>query len=157
MALKNQLFVYGTLRRGQPRRHLLEGAVLLSESVVLYGVKLYYLPSAGFPAIMADAGASPYNYVKGELWSIDSKQLEKIDEAERFFFDDTENSLFIRRIVMVTLLGGERTSAWCYFLNPENQTVFQEATNNCLHIESGDFVEWLGNASLETAVWSPFG
>ncbi len=70
------LFVYGTLKRGEPLHYLLEGARFLGEGHVR-GYALYHLGE--YPAVRP---ASETSLVWGEVYEIPSELLPVLDEVE---------------------------------------------------------------------------
>ncbi|MBX6422092.1 gamma-glutamylcyclotransferase [Thermosulfurimonas sp. F29] len=109
-----RLFVYGTLRRGQPLHYLLEGARFLGEGTVR-GFTLYDLGE--YPAVRPGAEESR---VRGEVYEIDPGLFEVLDEVE----DEYE-----RRTVPVELSDGRVLEAWMYIYRkplPENRRLKRE-------------------------------
>ena len=70
------LFVYGTLRRGFPNAHYLEGAPYLGSAVTEKAWKLGVF--GGYPGIVPGG-----NGIHGELYQVDPPTLAAIDELER--------------------------------------------------------------------------
>ena len=94
-----RLFVYGTLKRGEPLHHLLEGARFLGEGRVK-GYALYDL--GDYPAARP---AGPQEAVLGEVYEIEPERLTVLDEVEDEY----------RRLrVQVELEDGASLSAWMY-------------------------------------------
>lgn len=75
------VFVYGTLMRGMPNHHLIEGYVLQCLKATTTG-KLYHLPE-GYPVLVPEG----YEQVYGEALKIydDSPALGILDDLEDFF------------------------------------------------------------------------
>ncbi len=73
------VFVYGTLKRGQCRGSVLMGQVFLGEQTTKPLYQMYKISS--FPGIMLAENSSPVP-IKGELWSVDEITLRRLDQIE---------------------------------------------------------------------------
>ena len=93
-----RLFVYGTLKRGQPLHGLLRGATLLGEGRVK-GFALYDL--GDYPAARPEEGSC----IWGEVYEVPEDLLPLLDEVE----DE-----YRREEVLVELSGGSLISAQMY-------------------------------------------
>jgi gamma-glutamylcyclotransferase (GGCT)/AIG2-like uncharacterized protein YtfP len=72
-----RLFVYGTLKRGDCRHHLLAGQQFAG---TVRTRPIYRLFNVGeFPAMVRAADGLS---VEGELWSVDESRIEALDRAE---------------------------------------------------------------------------
>lgn len=71
------LFVYGTLKQGHFRSHLLEGQKFLGEFQTEKGYSLYNIGS--FPGIISTDND---NVVNGEIWEIDEEYFSYLDRIE---------------------------------------------------------------------------
>lgn len=83
------VFVYGTLRRGQPNHFLLADAYLLSDCAAAPGFRLYHL--GAYPA--AQPTGRETDTVRGEIYQVrDRDTLTRIDALEGFpdLYDRTE-------------------------------------------------------------------
>ncbi len=111
--MTDALFVYGTLMKGFPLHHLLEGrAQFLAEGQIR--ARLFSL--GAFPGAVED----PRGVVIGEVYQSEEMAdlLRLIDEEEAYDPADESGSLFIRREVPVRLLEeGTTFRAWVYFYN----------------------------------------
>ncbi len=60
-------------------------------------------------------------HVKGELYRLDDPDLaiNILDQYEEFFPSHPDKSLFVRRLVPVTMEDGRQKKAWAYFYNRE--------------------------------------
>jgi gamma-glutamylcyclotransferase (GGCT)/AIG2-like uncharacterized protein YtfP len=71
------LFVYGTLKRGQPRHRFLAGQTFVAAAVTR---PLYRMFNAGeYPALVRHADGRP---VEGELWEVSEACVTTIDAVE---------------------------------------------------------------------------
>ena len=127
------LFVYGTLRKDYKNGmyHILEKyADFVGEGIfngILYDIGEY-------------PGAVPSNknsqIVKGELYSIHNHKFvfKKLDEYEGYSGKDPHYMEFLRKKVSITLINGEKYSAWIY--------IYNRSTNGLKVIQSGDYVKY---------------
>jgi len=98
------LFVYGTLQRGQSRHHVLEN--LEYEKATLPRHKKVSPPSLGFPFIVYDEDSK----VKGEVYyNLSDELLNTLDLIEG------EGSLYHRIIVEVQTNQGKNVQAYTYY------------------------------------------
>jgi gamma-glutamylaminecyclotransferase len=90
-ATKTMLFVYGTLKRGEPRHRYLAGQTLIASVAT---VPAYRLFSVGdYPALVRrDNGHS----IEGELWEVDEACLRVLDQVE-----GVEQGLYAREPIEV--------------------------------------------------------
>lgn len=72
----NKVFVYGSLKRGQPNHHYLEGAKFIGEHLTGKG---YTLHVDGLPFLVKD-GRGPGCF--GELYLVDNETLRQLDKLE---------------------------------------------------------------------------
>jgi gamma-glutamylcyclotransferase (GGCT)/AIG2-like uncharacterized protein YtfP len=119
------LFVYGTLLKGEANHKLLKGARLIAEQARTNG-KLYDT-GFGYPALAADQGREVY----GELYAIDSAQLPALDELEDYYGPGDERNHYERVEVRVRTDRGEHT-AITYVFTPDD-------TTGCRWISLGDW------------------
>jgi gamma-glutamylcyclotransferase (GGCT)/AIG2-like uncharacterized protein YtfP len=125
----DQLFVYGTLRRGFRLHHCLIhlGAIFQADAKV--AGELFDL--GNYP------GARPSNeggiWVQGELFQLRNPlpDLTALDEVEEFIPTNPERSEFIRAMTDVILAGGRCEKAWIYWLS--------ERVTASRRIGSGDY------------------
>ena len=105
------VFVYGTLRHGQPLHHHLSGA---SEEIPATASGRLF-DCGDYPA-MALPSPGATNLVRGELVLLrDIATLSELDEVEGFAGFSDEPSLFLRRLIDVSIEGGRLRRAWVYF------------------------------------------
>lgn len=71
-----KLFVYGTLRKGQPAHHLLGGAELVARARTEACFRL--IDMGGYPALVRDGDCA----VAGEIYEIDPELLPELDRYE---------------------------------------------------------------------------
>ncbi len=121
-----RLFVYGTLRSGQPNSPRLGGATLLGMAST--SGKLIHL--GDYPGLVLGEGV-----VLGELYELPVAALERIDDLEGFDPLDPEASLFLRVDRSVFLEGSaEPTQAFTYLWPHASQAPV---------LEEGDWVAYL--------------
>jgi len=76
--MKNTIFVYGTLKRGQRNDHLLLDQQFLGTAQTLARYRLY--DCGRHPALVPDPGNGVA--VRGEVWQVSKETLQKLDEYE---------------------------------------------------------------------------
>jgi gamma-glutamylaminecyclotransferase len=109
-----QLFVYGTLRKGGPAHHLLGGSPLLAQGVGLRGFSLY---SAGwYPVAVLDRTGS----IIGDIVSI--------SEARWPILDAYEGDAYERYFM-------QEQGLWLYR--------YQGPPNNMPLVAGGDWLRWV--------------
>lgn len=119
------LFVYGTLRSGQPNSPRLGGATLVGPARV--GGRLAHLGK--YPGLV-DGDSR----VLGEVYELPIAALGRIDELEGYDESDPDGSLFLRVRRTATLENGSTLECWTYsWPHPCDQW-----------IDSGDWIEFLG-------------
>jgi gamma-glutamylcyclotransferase (GGCT)/AIG2-like uncharacterized protein YtfP len=112
MARCERLFVYGSLRRGQRFRHLLDALVTACEEGTIRGRMYHYAPSG-------DTGEYPYlvegsDTIHGEVLSFsDFRTALRITDVL-----EEHPRIYRRRVVDVALAGGGCERAWAYFIQP---------------------------------------
>ena len=108
----NKVFVYGSLRRGQRYRPLVEALVTTSREAVTRG-RIYHFASHGsrgeFPYMTEEHGS-----VVGEVLTFRdmTKALQILDRLE------DHPALYLRRLVRTRYTDGARGRAWAYFIVP---------------------------------------
>lgn len=73
-----KLFVYGTLKRGHSRAHLLHGQRFVGEGRTLPKYRLYNC--GGFPGLVPDELDG--RAIEGEVWDVDAACLKTLDKVE---------------------------------------------------------------------------
>lgn len=73
-----RVFVYGTLKRGCVNHHFLAGQKFLGAARTAPGYTLYAL--GDYPGMVRSDNAS--HDVAGEVWTVDTACLKKLDELE---------------------------------------------------------------------------
>jgi len=95
----SNVFLYGTLMRGQPAHRLLAGRATFLEDATIAGT---LLALGRYPGVVAGRGR-----VRGELWRLDAPEvLPTLDEYEGYNFE--------RSTTTATLASGRRVRAWVY-------------------------------------------
>ncbi len=110
------LFVYGTLRRGagRPQHDLLRRHARLIGPASTAG-RLF--DTGRYPAAVLSQHAD--DRIHGELYELDDpgEVWPWLDEYEGYSPGDTADSLFVRRLVNVTVEAGRTLHAWMYWYN----------------------------------------
>jgi len=100
-----RLFVYGTLLPGQGNYRLIERHVRSTRPATIQGV---LVDLGAFPALILGEGI-----VKGMLLELDDKAMAITDRLEGFHPGD-DQSLYLRKEVIVQLDDGQEVQAWTY-------------------------------------------
>ena len=72
-----QLFIYGTLKRGQQRAELLDGQRYLGDARSCPLYRMYQVEA--YPGLVQEDGGIS---LEGELWEVDPECLAQLDEVE---------------------------------------------------------------------------
>lgn len=100
----HRVFVYGTLKRGLRNHHFLEHAAFVGEAHTL---TKYRMLDGSFP-VLRDSGAD-LKQVRGEVYDVDEKTLEKLDELE-----SVDSGMYERVKIDVAVSGGKASRAFIY-------------------------------------------
>jgi len=138
------LFIYGTLREGGRYRHWLERTNPQGWTPAHAPGRLFHLPEAGYPAMVA--GQEPCTPPPGTGWVLgefvgyeDDDALEQA-LADLDALEDVEGGLYERRVLPIVLANGHRYGAWTY-LFPEDRLPTLEKV--AVELESGDWGPYL--------------
>lgn len=121
-----RVFVYGTLKRGEPNHGIIKDAANgyakflgLGKTIVSYPLVIATRYNIPFLLKKANTG----NYVFGEVYDVDSKMLKRLDELEEHptFYERTEEEVVLAPEAMLKAGKtfeeiGELTKSWIYFL-----------------------------------------
>lgn len=118
------LFVYGTLRSGQPHAPRLGGATLLGPATTTGELRNF----GDYPGLVEGNGT-----VSGELVRLPEAALSRIDDLEGFDPSDPDGSLFRRELRTIQLEDGSRWEGWTYLWCHGGGSL----------IPSGDWLEFL--------------
>jgi gamma-glutamylaminecyclotransferase len=100
------IFVYGTLKKGCSNHWFLAGQKLVGAARTARGFMLYELD--GYPGMVAHAGGTAS--VTGEVWSVDTECLERLDELE-----GTAQGLYRREAVpLLAPFADQRVEGYIY-------------------------------------------
>ena len=72
-----KIFIYGTLKRGQCRAHVLDGQRFLRTAVTVPAYRMY--DTGSYPAMVEDDNGVA---IEGELWEVDEHCLQQLDSIE---------------------------------------------------------------------------
>lgn len=108
-----KVFVYGTLKRGQPNYHLLTDlengfAKFLSEGKTSLKFPLVVGTRYNIPFLLNKPGTG--HQIKGEIFEVDEKMLARLDLLEDY-------PAFYDRAVREIDVGTEKEQCWLYYLN----------------------------------------
>lgn len=119
------VFVYGSLRQGQPNHRYLKGQEYLGEYKIV-GFDMYNVGS--FPAIVPGSGI-----VRGEAYRVDDAALARLDRLEGHPRMYRREQVAIEGI-LITLLG------WAY--------VWQRSVSGMVAVPAGDWVEYYATVAV---------
>jgi gamma-glutamylcyclotransferase (GGCT)/AIG2-like uncharacterized protein YtfP len=130
LELHNVLFVYGALRRGGEREQFLSKEKTKFLGPATTTGALYFI--GDFPGLVLDSTAdqpSPQpndRDIHGELFEIFDPLtfFDTLDMIEGCWPDQTERSLFVRKLISVKTAQGP-TEAWAYILNLPNHILLR--------------------------------
>ncbi|MDY0407057.1 gamma-glutamylcyclotransferase [Virgibacillus sp. 179-BFC.A HS] len=125
MGRASDVFVYGTLRKGERNHHLLNGVKCVAEQAWTAG-KLF-TTSEDYPVMQRYGSEKVY----GELYEINDKLLERLDELEDFE-PEREDNLYQRITQKVHTDRGDFL-AYVYVISHRTKTIKQDL------IQSGDW------------------
>lgn len=118
---KNYVFVYGTLKKGQPRHEILiDGNAEFVDEAVLEGYEMY--DTGYYPGIVEGKGV-----IYGEVYKVSDDLIEVLDIIE-----GVDYNLFKREAVVVNLLNQkQKIYVWAY--------IFNMSVSNFVKIHSGKY------------------
>jgi gamma-glutamylcyclotransferase (GGCT)/AIG2-like uncharacterized protein YtfP len=125
MALKHNVFVYGTLRKHERNYHLMKGAELMAEQAWTYGC--LYDTGMGYPAMKE----SKMDKVFGELYLVTDVQLRRLDLLEGYK-PGGERNLYNRKRQTIYHDTGS-TQAFVYIMAKHHENLLKKI------IPSGDW------------------
>lgn len=108
MKRKDELLVYGTLKREGPLHHLIRGCKL--KDIARTTTRFLMLDLGHFPAVLPEtpmqgSGPDNRNHIYGEVWHIDEALWELLDAVE---------GAYDRMPVEVEYPNGEKEKVWTY-------------------------------------------
>jgi gamma-glutamylcyclotransferase (GGCT)/AIG2-like uncharacterized protein YtfP len=103
----NNVFVYGTLKKGGRFHHALEQY----EGKEATTVQLFHMKQGSWPLVRPDANGHP---VKGELYNVTPETMKTLDYIEGY------PTLFEKKRIHVTLEDGQQEEATVYVFNKDN-------------------------------------
>nr|WP_263327194.1 gamma-glutamylcyclotransferase family protein [Neobacillus sp. Marseille-Q6967] len=106
------VFVYGTLRKGEPNAHLLKSATCIAEQCWTNGV--VYDTGYGYPAIKP----TPSSRIYGELYSVTEEELGRLDQLEGYREGRKDN--LYERIEQTVYTDKGSFQAYMYIASKEN-------------------------------------
>lgn len=137
-----KVFVYGTLLKGMVRANVLSTARLLDHGFIQ--ASLHDL--GDYPSI----SSSNDSQVFGEIYEIDAEILSILDKIEGFSPKNVQQSLYIRRQVVVKgITMNCNHDAWTYFFNGD--------LSNKNIITSGDYRRYIQESSRESFWYIAYG
>lgn len=132
----HRIFVYGTLKRGEPNHKLIQDvangyAKFLGLAKTKTAYPLIIATKYNIPFLLKKPGIG--HHVIGELYDVDSKMLTKLDELEEhpnFYERSEEDVLLAAESKLKSSKNFEEvarlTKAWIYFLPKFRSTLLEE-------------------------------
>ncbi|MBS0242725.1 MAG: gamma-glutamylcyclotransferase, partial [Proteobacteria bacterium] len=104
------MFVYGTLKRGFPNHHYMDGATFIAPATTVEKYPLLVGGNWFTPYLLPEAGTG--HRVKGELWQVPEHMMPALDKLESVHLPNG-----YRRVEIDVLADGQTaaTKAWTYF------------------------------------------
>lgn len=121
------MFVYGTLMSGFSNNRLLSNSQLVDRGTTEEEYTLA-VTSRPFPFLMEEDGN---NYVSGEIYKVDEKTLNAIDQLEG------HPEWYERKVVSIVTELGDKLQAWAYFM-PKSKLI-----DTVKVLESGNWREYI--------------
>jgi gamma-glutamylcyclotransferase (GGCT)/AIG2-like uncharacterized protein YtfP len=122
----HKVFVYGTLRKGYGNNRLLTQATFLSKGET---VNKYTMFASGIPYVNKHIETDT---IKGELYEVTDKELERLDLLEGYNPSKHEDSWYKREKVDIKDENGSIEEAYIYFNDTKTNTI----------VESGDYTNY---------------
>ncbi|KAG7189140.1 hypothetical protein KM043_008708 [Ampulex compressa] len=134
----HRIFVYGTLKRGEPNHKLIQEAVnghakFLGLGRTLVPYPLVIATRYNIPFLLKRPGLG--KHVIGEIYDVDSKMLKKLDELEEHpdFYERTEEDVLWATEAKLKAKNnfeevGTLTKVWIYFLPKFKQSLLDKPT-----------------------------
>ncbi|MFV0298537.1 MAG: gamma-glutamylcyclotransferase family protein [Hyphomicrobiaceae bacterium] len=105
-----RVFVYGTLKRGFPNHHCMEGAAFVCMARSIEAWPLVVGNTSFTPYLLPEKGAG--HRVTGELWDVPETMMPSLDDLESTHLP---NGYRRTRIQVEPEGGGAAGEAWAYF------------------------------------------
>ncbi len=116
------VFVYGTLRSGQPNAYLLKEAKLKLQNAWTYGS--LYSTEQYYPILIHSSKDKVY----GDVYEVTSTQLGLLDELEGYYGANKSN--LYNRYIQSIYTEEEEIMAWVYTIHPSNECMKREQIIN---------------------------
>lgn len=138
------IFLYGTLREGGRNHGWLQRTNPEGSTPAYAAGRLFHLPSAGFPAMVAlDPPTEPPpgpGWVVGEFAGYEDEEALESALGDLDQLEDVAGDLFLRLILPVVLASGHRFLAWTYLFPPDR---LPRLAREGVELPSGDWKEYL--------------
>ncbi|WKV22485.1 putative gamma-glutamyl cyclotransferase-like protein [Bacillus phage vB_BceS-M2] len=111
-------FVYGTLRNGHGNyNRLLKGKTIAELDATITGTLHAVSPFGGFPCYIEEGVTT----IKGEVMHVPfleyDQRLKELDGLEGYRPEAPKHSMYLRKLMWVTLESGHKIKAWVYVWN----------------------------------------
>ncbi|KAK3092371.1 hypothetical protein FSP39_002092 [Pinctada imbricata] len=110
----NKVFVYGTLKSGQPNHHVFESVVggiktYIGQGTTQSKYALVIASRYNIPFVLDAEDVENAKNIHGEVYTVDDAVLKRLDELEN------HPDVYKRRVIPV-IMDGHVNQCWCYFL-----------------------------------------
>ncbi len=138
------LFVYGTLREGGANHAWLKRTHPEGLCRAWTPGRLFHLPDAGFPALVALREAEPgppgAGWVLGDFVGYEDEAALEAALSDLDQLEGVGEDLFTREILPVVLEGGQRYGAWVYVFHVERLPSLERGA---IELKDGDWKDYL--------------
>jgi len=111
----HRVFVYGTLKRGFPNHHYMDGAAYLGDARTVDAYPLVVGGRWFTPYLIPERGSG--HRVKGELWEVPQNLMPALDELESVHLPTGYRRALVPVVVDASASPAE---AWAYFRKREH-------------------------------------
>ncbi|PAV58404.1 hypothetical protein WR25_23942 isoform A [Diploscapter pachys] len=120
-----KVFVYGTLKKGEPNHKTLSETAglykFVSEGTTIQKYPLIIATKFNIPFLLNDPEKG--HRIEGEIYEVDQEKLMTLDDLEAY------PTLYDRKVEMIELKGrNEHVEAYVYLLRKWNEKIFEGAT-----------------------------
>lgn len=106
----HRVFVYGTLKRGFPNHHFMNGATFVGTGATVEAYPLVVGGQFFTPYLLPEPGVG--QRIRGELWDVPDAMLPALDDLESVHLP---NGYRRQQITIEPDGGGDQGAAWTYF------------------------------------------
>ncbi|CAJ0942611.1 unnamed protein product, partial [Mesorhabditis belari] len=119
-----RVFVYGTLKRGEPNEHHLTLSSGIQQFIgsgkTSNKFPLIIASKFNIPMVLRERGFG--NQIRGEVYEINEEKLQCLDQLEAY------PELYTREIEQIELDSGDVTNAWMYMVHEWRPDIYQQSS-----------------------------